>query len=185
VAGLLVLAGCSDGGGGADEVVAPAEWARAVCATVGEASGELRQALSVIDELPADVEADAPLGDQARAVRNAFLALPEYVDAYRSVVEDTPAPDTADGAAFRDEVLDDLAAAADTFDDAADAARAIDAETTVEQFLGGAQAFSGFPQALADSDLDFGEDVPPGVAAALAGDRTCVSAQNDLISLIG
>jgi hypothetical protein len=186
VAGLLLLAACGDDGGAADEeAVAPADWASTVCPAVGQAAGELGRALAVIDQLPDEVEADAPLGDHARPVREAFLALPTYVDAYRTVVEDTPAPDTADGAAFRQEVLDDLDAAADTFDGAAVAAEQIDDDTTVEDFFGGAQAFAGFPEALADSDLDFGDDVPPGVAEALAADRSCIDVQNRLISLIG
>ena len=186
VAGVLLLAACGDDGGAADdEVVAPADWASTVCPAVGEAAGRLREALAVIDELPDEVAADAPLGDHALPVREAFLALPTYVDAYRTVVEDTPAPDTADGAEFRREVLDDLDAAAETFDGAAVAAEQIDPGTTVEDFFGGAQAFAGFPEALAGSDLDFGEDVPPGVAEALAGNRSCVEVQNQLVTLIG
>jgi hypothetical protein len=182
---LLVAVACSDDGGADDEVVAPADWASTVCPAVGAAAGELRQALVVIDELPDEVEADAPLGDHAETVRDAFLALPTYVDAYRTVVEDTPAPDTADGAEFRDELLGDLDAAAETFETAADAAEQLEASTTVEDFFGGAQAFAGFPEALADSDLDFGDDVPPGVADALADNRSCIDVQNELLTLIG
>jgi hypothetical protein len=188
---LLALAlpacGGDDGAGdaGSDEVIAARAWATAVCAEVGDAAADLQQALAVIEQLPDQVEADAPLGDQAGPVRNAFLALPEYVLRYQQVVEETPAPDTADGAAFRQEVLDDLESAARTFGEAAIAAEAIDGDTTVEDFFGGAQAFSGFPEALADSDLDFGEDVPPGVATALHDDQSCIDAQNELISLIG
>jgi hypothetical protein len=185
VAGLL-LAACGDDGGSADDERVPApEWASAVCSTVGEAAGELRRALAVIDQLPDEVEADAPLGDHAGPVRDAFLALPTYVEAYRDVVEATPAPDTADGAAFREEVLADLDAAAETFDAAADAAEQLSEDTTVEDFFGGAQAFNEFPQAFTASDLDFGEDVPPGVSTALLDDQTCVDTQNQLLALIG
>ena len=184
--GLLLLVACGDDGdAGDDEAIPPEEWASTVCPAVAEAAGELRQALAVIDQLPDEVEADAALGDHARPVRNAFLALPTYVDAYQRVVRATPAPDTADGSAFRNEVLEDLASASETFDGAAVAAEQIDESTTVEDFFGGAQAFAGFPEALSDSDLDFGEDVPSGVAAALAGNRTCVEVQNQLVSLIG
>lgn len=183
---LLALPACGgDDGGGDGEAVAPDAWATTVCAEVGDAAVDLRRALAVIDELPDEVAADAPLGDQARPVREAFLALPVYVERYRSVVEDTPAPDTADGAAFRDEVLADLASAATTFGEAAAAAEAISADTTVEDFFGGAQAFAGFPEALDASDLDFGEDVPPGVQAALQGNRTCAEVQSQLVNLIG
>jgi hypothetical protein len=184
---LAVLPACGgdDGGGADDEVVPTAEWAATVCGEVQDAVGELADALAVIDQLPEDVEVDAPLGEHADAVKAAFLALPEYVDRYRAVVDDTPAPDTDDGIAFRHEVLDDLEAAAATFQEAADAAETLDEDTTVEDFFGGAQAFNGFPQAFAASDLDFGEDVPPGVASALLDDQTCIDTQNQLLALIG
>ena len=184
--GLLLLAACGDdGGAGDDEVVAPADWASTVCPAVGEAASDLRRALAVIDELPDEVEADAPLGDHARPVREAFLALPDYVDAYRDIVRATPAPDTADGTEFRQEVLADLDDASETFEGVAVLADQITADTTVEDFFGGAQAFAGIPEALTGSDLDFGEDVPPGVAEALAGNRSCIEVQNQLVSLIG
>jgi hypothetical protein len=182
----LALPACGgDDGAASDEVIPAPEWATMVCTEVGEAAGELQHALAVIDQLPDQVEADAPLGDQARPVRNAFLALPAYVERYQTVVEETPAPDTADGPAFRQEVLADLESAAETFGAAADAAEAIDADTTVEDFFGGAQAFAGFPEALAASDLDFGEDVPPDVATAMHDDQTCIDVQNELLNLIG
>src|SRR5829696_4517244 len=94
---LLPACGGDDGGAGDVAVVAPAEWAAAVCAEVQDAARDLADALAVIDQLPAEVAADAPLGEHAEPVRDAFLALPEYVDRYRTVVDDTPAPDTADG----------------------------------------------------------------------------------------
>jgi hypothetical protein len=187
--GLLAVPACSgdDGGGDdADEPVVPvAEWATAVCTEVGDAAVDLRQALAVIDELPAEVEADAPLGEHAAPVREAFLALPEYVERYRTVVRDTPAPDVFDGPAFRREVLADLAMADETFAAAAGAASTLDEDTTVEGFFGGAQAFADFPEAFAASDLDFGEDAPPDVVAALLEDRRCIDVQNQLQSLIG
>ncbi len=187
VAGLVLVPACGgDDGGGADDAVLPAaEWAATVCAEVQGAAGDLADALAVIDELPGEVEADAPLGEDAERLRDAFLALPDYVDRYRSVIEETPAPDTADGVEFRREVLDDLEAAAATFEDAADAAETLDEDTTVEGFFGGAQAFNRFPQAFAASDLDFGEEVPPGVLEVLLDDQTCIDTQNQLLELIG
>jgi hypothetical protein len=101
------------------------------------------------------------------------------------VVEDTRAPDTPDGAAFRDELLAGLDEAAATFDDAADAARALDADTTVEDLFGGAQAFVGFPEAFAAADLDFGEDAPPGVVEAQAAEPACREAQSRLADALG
>jgi hypothetical protein len=186
--GLFLLPACSGDDGGDDtsaDVVPPAEWATTVCTAVGEAAGQLQRALRVIDDLPDEVEADAPLGDEARPVRNAFLALPGYVERYRTVIDETPAPDTPDGIAFREEVLEDLTSAASTFGEVAAAAEAIDEDTTVEQFFGGAQAFAGFPEALAASDLDFGDDVPPGVAAALHDNQTCTDVQHQLVTLVG
>ncbi len=181
--GLVVLP-CCGGDDGGDETVSAGEWVAAVCGEVEDAVGDLEVALAVIDELPTDVEADAPLGDQARELRRAFLALPDYVGRYLAVVEATPAPDTADGAAFRDEVLADLRGADETFTAAARRARTLDRDTTVEEFFGGAQAFTRFPEAFAASDLDFGDDVPPGVAEAFADDPTCRDTQNRLVTLL-
>ena len=182
---LVLLPACGDDGGGDDEVIPTAEWAATVCGEVHAAAADLADALAVIDELPGEVEADAPLGENAERLRDAFLALPDYVETYRTVVEDTPAPDAADGVAFRGEVLADLEAAAETFGEAADAARTLDEDTTVEGFFGGAQAFARFPQAFEASDLDFGEDVPPDIATALLDDQTCIDTQNQLLALIG
>ena len=182
--GLLALPVCGgDDDGGA--TVAPDAWVAAVCGEVAGATADLGAALAVIDELPGEVEPDAPLGDHADGLRDAFLALPDYVERYRDVVADTPAPDTADGAAFRDELLADLDAAAATFDEAAAAAERLDADTTVEELFGGAQAFGEFPDAFALADLDFGEDVPPGIAEAQAADDTCRDAQNQLVVVLG
>ena len=186
LAGLVLVPGCGGDDGAADDAVVPAdEWAAAVCAEVQQAAGDLADALAVIDELPAEVEADAPLGADAERLRDAFLALPEYVDRYRTVMEETPAPDTADGVRFRREVLADLEAAGDTFEEAANAAESLDEDTTVEGFFGGAQAFNEFPQAFAASDLDFGDEVPPGVSDVLLDDQTCIDTQNQLLALIG
>lgn len=181
---LLALPACG-GGSGDDETVAPAAWVAAVCGEVAGATADLGAALAVIDELPGEVEPDAPLGEHAEALREAFLALPDYVERYREVVEATPAPDTADGGTFREELLADLDQAATTFDAAAEAAEALDEDTTVEQLFGGAQAFGEFPTAFAAADLDFGEDVPPGVAEAQAADDTCRDAQNQLVTVLG
>ncbi len=180
---LLGLAACGDGGGG-EEDVSPAAWVEAVCGEVGAAVGDLETALAVIDELPTDVEADAPLGERAADLREAFLALPVYVERYLAVVEETPAPGTADGAAFRDELQADLRSAQETFAEAAVLAEELDAETTVEDFFGGAQAFAGFPEAFAASDLDWGDDVPPGIEEAYAAEDTCRDTQNRLVSLL-
>ena len=183
---VLTLVSCSGDGGGGDvpEAVAVSDWAAAVCAEVGEAAVDLRAALAVIDELPAEVEADAALGDQAGPVRDAFLALPAYVERYRAVVEGTGPPDIADGEAFRQEVLDDLAEAEATFGEAAAAAESLDASTTVEGFFAGSQAFGDFPAAFDASDLDFGEDAPPAVTEVLTSDPACVEVQNQLLDLI-
>jgi hypothetical protein len=185
VVALLALPACGGDDGGDEETAATSEWAATVCAEVQDAAVELADALAVIDELPDEVEGDAPLGENAAPVREAFLALPEYVERYGRVIRETPAPDTPDGATFRDEVLDDLETADETFSQAADAARTLDEDTTVEEFFSGAQAFSEFPQAFAAADLDFGDDVPPGVSEALLDDRTCIDTQNQLLSLIG
>ena len=74
--------------------------------------------------------------------------------------------------------------AAATFGEAADAAEALDEDTTVEQLFGGAQAFGEFPEAFAAADLDFGDTVPPGVDRALDDDDTCRDAQNQLVTLL-
>ncbi len=184
VLAVVALPACGGDGGPADETVTPAAWVAAVCGEVADGGVDLGAALAVINELPDEVEADAPLGRHADALRDAFAALPVYVDRYRSVVEDTPAPDTPDGAAFRDEVLADLDAAAEVFGDAADAAEALDGDTTVEQLFGGAQAFGEFPAAFAAADLDFGDTVPPGVDRAQDADDTCRDAQNQLVTLL-
>jgi hypothetical protein len=183
----LPSCGSSDDAGTGDtaEVIPPAAWAEAVCTEVGAAAEDLEAALAVIDELPVEVEADAPLGDVAGPLRDAFLSLPTYIDRYRTVVESTSAPDTPDGQAFRREVLEDLNAAGRTFGEAATRAETLDGDTTAEGFFGGAQAFADFPEAFASADLDFGDDVPPGIAAALTGDRTCAEVQGRLQSLIG
>ena len=100
------------------------------------------------------------------------------------VADRHPGP-TADGDRFREEVLADLDEAPATFDAAAEAAERIDGDTTVEELFGGAQAFGEFPAAFAAADLDFGEDVPPGVAEAQAADATCREAQNQLVAVLG
>lgn len=181
---VVALPACGGDDAGSEEVVAPATWVAAVCGEVADAAVDLGAALAVINELPAEVEADAPLGDHADALRDAFAALPDYVERYRTVVEDTPAPDTADGAAFREELLADLNTAAETFGDAADAAEALDGDTTVEELFGGAQAFGEFPEAFAAADLDFGDATPPGVEQAMDADDTCRDAQNRLVTLL-
>lgn len=181
---VVALPSCGGDDAGSEEVVAPAAWVAAVCGEVADAAVDLGAALAVINELPAEVEADAPLGDHADALRDAFAALPEYVERYRTVIEDTPAPDTADGAAFREELLADLNTAAETFGEAADAAEALDGETTVEELFGGAQAFGEFPEAFAAADLDFGDATPPGVEQAMDADDTCRDAQNRLVTLL-
>ena len=68
---------------------------------------------------------------------------------------------------------------------AADAAGLLDEDTTAEELFSGAQAFGEFPAAFADADLDFGEDVPPGVAEAQAADDTCRDTQNQLVAVLG
>jgi hypothetical protein len=181
---IAALPACGAEDGTEDETVAPAAWVAVVCGEVADAAVDLGAALAVIDELPGEVEADAPLGDHADDLQEAFAALPVYVDRYRSVVEDAPAPDTRDGAAFRDELLADLDAAAATFGEAADATEALDEDTTVEQLFGGAQAFGEFPRAFVVADLDFGDTVPPGVDQALDDDDTCRDAQNQLVTLL-
>lgn len=181
---VVVLPACGGDDGGSDETVAPPAWVAAVCGEVADAAVDLEAALAVINELPGQVEADAPLGDHAEDLREAFAALPDYVERYRSVVADTPAPDTPDGAAFREELLADLDGAAATFSEAADAAEALDADTTVEQLFGGAQAFGEFPEAFAAANLDFGDAAPPGVAQAQDADDTCRDAQNRLVTLL-
>lgn len=182
---LVVLPACGGDDGGSGEPVAPDVWVATVCDEVAGATADLGAALAVIDELPGEVEPDAPLGEQADALREAFLALPDFVERYRDVVADTPAPDTADGAAFRQELLADLDEAATTFAAAADAARLLDEDTTAEELFSGAQAFGEFPAAFAAADLDFGEDVPPGVAEAEAADDTCRDTQNHLVAVLG
>ncbi len=162
----------------------PEAWVAAVCGEVADAAVDLGAALAVINDLPGQVEADAALGDAAADLRDAFIALPDYVGRFRAVVEDTPAPDTPDGTAFREELLADLDAAAGTFGEAAEAAEALDGDTTVEQLFGGAQAFGEFPEAFAAADLDFGDAAPPGVAQAQAADDTCRDAQNQLATLL-
>ena len=179
---IVVLPGCGDDGAGGEPVEAAA-WAVAVCAEVGAAAVELDEALAVIDELPGQVDADAPLGDQAEPLREAFRALPDYVDRFRAVVEATPAPATPDGAEFRDELLAQLDGAAMTFEEVAALADDLDDDTTVEQFFSGAQAFADFPDALAASDLDFGEELPPALGRAQAEDDTCLDAQNQLVAI--
>ena len=180
---VVALPGCGGDGAG-EQTVAPADWVASVCGEVADAAVDLEVALAVINELPGEIRADAPLGDHADDLRDAFLALPDYLERYRTVVEDTPAPDTPDGAAFRDELLADLDAAAATFGDAADAAEALDGDTTVEQLFGGAQAFGDFPEAFAASDLDFGAAAPPAVDEAQDEDDTCRDAQNRLATLL-
>jgi len=186
--GLLVvvatLPACGGDDGGGEEAVTPEAWVAAVCGEVADAAVDLGAALAVINDLPGQVEADAALGDDAADLRDAFIALPDYVGRFRAVVEDTPAPDTPDGAAFREELLADLDAAAGTFGEAAEAAEALDGDTTVEQLFGGAQAFGEFPEAFAAADLDFGDAAPPGVAQAQAADDTCRDAQNQLATLL-
>jgi hypothetical protein len=182
VLGLSVATACGGGDGGRSGP--PEDWAVTVCGEVAGALGDLETALAVIEELPTDVAADAPLGGRARDLRLAFLALPEYIERYLAVVEATPAPDTPDGEAFRDELLADLRSAEETFGAAARRARTLRAETTVEEFFGGVEDFAGFPEAFAASDLDFGEDVPPGVGEAVTADTTCRDAQNRLVALL-
>lgn len=176
----VALPACGGDDGAGDETIAPEAWVATVCGEVADAAVDLVAALAVIDELPGEVEADTPLGEQAADLRAAFAALPTYVERYRSVVEDTPAPDTPDGAAFRDELLADLDAAGEVFDEAAEAAEALDEDTTVEQLFGGAQSFGDFPEAFAAADLDFGDTVPPGVERVVDADDTCRDAQNQL-----
>ncbi|MET1049924.1 MAG: hypothetical protein ABWZ55_09870 [Acidimicrobiales bacterium] len=185
VVALAALPACGGDDGGRGERVAPDEWVSVVCAEVAGATADLGAALAVIDGLPAEVEPDAALGEHADTLREAFLALPDFVERYRHVVADTPAPDTADGAAFREELLADLDEAAATFGAAADAAGLLDEDTTAEELFSGAQAFGEFPAAFADADLDFGEDVPPGVAEAQAADDTCRDTQNQLVAVLG
>ena len=84
-----------------------------------------------------------------------------------------------------EELLADLDEAATTFAAAADAARLLDEDTTAEELFSGAQAFGEFPAAFAAADLDFGEDVPPGVAEAEAADDTCRDTQNHLVAVLG
>ena len=184
VLAALAVPACGGDVGAGDETVAPEAWVAAVCGEVADAAVDLGAALAVIDQLPGEVEANAPLGEHADDLRDAFLALPAYVDRYRAIVEDTPAPDTPDGAAFRDELLADLDTATTIFGGAADAAEALDEDTTVEQLFGGAQAFGEFPEAFAAADLDFGESVPPGVDRAREADDTCRDAQNQLATLL-
>jgi hypothetical protein len=184
VVALVALPACGGDDGASGDPVPPDAWVSAVCGEVAAATADLGTALAVIDELPAEVEADAPLGENAAALREAFLALPDFVERYRDVVADTPAPDTADGAAFREELLADLDEAAAIFGDAADAAERLDEDTTVEQLFGGAQAFGEFPTAFAAADLDFGEDVPPGIAEAQAANDTCRDTQNQLVAIL-
>jgi hypothetical protein len=181
---IVALPGCGEDGSGAEPVEA-AEWAAVVCAEVGAAAVDLAEALDVINQLPGQVDADAPLGEQAEPLREAFLALPDYVDRFRAVVEATPAPATPDGTKFRDELLAELEEAATTFEEVADLADDLDDGTTVEQFFSGAQAFGDFPVALAASDLDFGEEVPPALGRAQADDDTCLDAQNQLVAILG
>lgn len=182
---LVVLAACGGDDGEEAEEVPPADWVAAVCGEVGAAVGDLEEALAVIDELPTDIPADAPLGERAAGLREAFLALPTYVERYLAVVEATGVPATADGAAFREELRAALGSAQDTFAAAAERAEALDESTTVEEFFGGAQAFAEFPQALADADLDWGPDVPPGIGEAFTADPTCRATQNRLVALVG
>ena len=122
LATLVAVPACGGDDGAAEEAVAPDAWVAVVCGEVARAAVDLEAALAVIDELPDEVAADAPLGDHADDLRGAFLALPAYVGRFRAVVEDTPPPATADGAAFRHELLADLDAATETFGDAAEAA---------------------------------------------------------------
>jgi len=182
----LVVAGLTACGGGDDPAtVPPDEWAATVCAAVGEAVGGLEEALGVIDQLPDDVAADDPLGaGQAAILRDAFAALPVYVDEYLAVVEATPAPDTADGAAFRDELLADLEASGRIFARAALAAEEVDADTTVADFFTRAQGFARFPEAFAAADLTY-DDPPPGVAEALAAESTCDTTQGRIATVLG
>lgn len=184
VLALVSLPACGGDDGAGDETIATEAWLATVCGEVADAALDLGAALAVINELPGEVDADAPLGDLAEDLSAAFAALPDYVDRYRSVVQDTPVPDTPDGAAFREELLADLDAAAATFGEAADAAEALDEDTTVEELFGGAQAFGEFPAAFAAADLDFGDTAPPGVARAQAADDTCRDAQNQLATLL-
>ena len=184
LATLVAVPACGGDDGAAEEAVAPDAWVAVVCGEVARAAVDLEAALAVTDELPDEVAADAPLGDHADDLRGAFLALPGYVGRFRAVVEDTPPPATADGAAFRHELLADLDAATETFGDAAEAAGAIDGDTTVEQLFGGAQAFGDFPEAFAAADLDFGDAVPPAVDEAQDDDDTCRDAQNRLATLL-
>jgi len=184
VLAVVAAPACGGDDGAGDETVAPEAWVAAVCDEVAGAAVDLGAALAVIDRLPGEVAVDAPLGEHADDLRDAFSALPAYVDRYLAVVEDTPAPDTPDGGAFRDELLADLDAAAAVFGEAADAAEALDEDTTVEQLFGGAQAFGEFPEAFAAADLDFGESVPPGVDRAQEADDTCRDAQNQLATLL-
>lgn len=177
-----VVAGC--GGDEPAETVAPAEWAATVCHAVGAATEDLAEAVAIIDRLPAEVAADAALGDQADDLRRAFAALPSYVARYLDVVEVTPVPDTADGAAFRDEVLADLAEAAQVFGRAAIVAEGIDGDTTVEGFFTSVQSFARFPEAFAASDLTF-DTPPPGVEEAMAAEPTCGETRRRLAGLIG
>lgn len=182
--GVGLVPACGDDGD-AGPTVATDEWATTVCTAVGEAVGGLEEALGVIDQLSADIAADDPLGpEQAAILREAFAALPVYVDDYLAVVEATPAPDTADGVAFRDELVADLDASGRIFARAALAAEAVDADTTVADFFTRAQGFARFPEAFAAADLAF-DDPPPGVAEAMAAESVCDTTQGRITSVLG
>jgi hypothetical protein len=181
---LLLLAACG-GGDQADDGLPPDEWVARLCAEVGDATGDLESALAVIDQLPTELDADAPLGDRLDALQRAFASLPTYVERYLTVVEDSPPPATADGAAFRDELLVGLREATREFDRAAEVVALLGPDTTVTEFFAFAQTFTGFTEALAAADLDFGDDAPPGVAEARADDASCRAVSNRLAAALG
>lgn len=192
LAALLVLVAACGGDGDeglpdADDAdgVSVGEWAASVCGALRPAVGDLAGALAVIDELPAEVDPGAPLGDRIDDLETAFAALPAYTQVYVEAVRDTPVPSIADGPAFRDEVLAVLNEAGRTFTRTSAFVDHFGAETTAEQFFGQAQAFAGFSDALAAVDLDFGPDVPPDIADALTAEADCRAVSDQLAAALG
>ncbi len=187
---MLLIAGCGGDSGddSGDEQggdVAPEAWVETICSGLQAPVTDLAEALAVINDLPAEVDPDQPLGERLGDLKQAFAALPTYLDRYLELVETTPPPDIPDGAAFRDDLAAELRDAQSVLSDAADAIALLPQLTTATRFLRQVERFAGFNEALSVIGLDLGDDVPPEIADALSTEPACQDVTGQLAAALG